>query len=1394
MTDEYDNVFFDIRRNIGRDFALANGSVTIVINGAIMKQAPLRKRFDAVWNDDTAKHDLFGNGVLAVAPGMTGAFSVQNFSMTNAPALSAEISVVRNDSFLNIRTGSTSSPALNAGIALQGESFGGAAIKTTGNKANWNYNTGKTTIFVKSSPDRGNAPAVSINAAEKAVAPVSAVSGETASGIVSLNGSTGTTLNDAGSDAGAVAATGRTSVARRSFTINAADAAKFTSCQIGVETASAGIGQAISVSGKSYANAMGYAAGYARPAVENYYYITDPVSSIGIVGGGAYIGRGYFDEETGEYVGGYWHGWIDPGYRYGEIIDFGDWEWEEYSVELTNDWVHFEDGDYSKIDLEYAAKLSFTVNTAGAASFTIYRCVEAEDGSYTLTELQTTALSFGQESGEYEATTKALLLNAGQYYISIQSPGAAEDGSDYKVYINDDETEFFTEGDNSDDWTDIKTLGAYGEVGYAGILDENSFDVMSDWVGFGDAVDFAGFTLVNAAKLSFLIDADDAVSFTLYKLVEGKNGLYSLKTIQTTALFFNKEFEDYEATTKALLLEAGDYYISVNSANAAKGGSAYYNVYLNDEETEFFTEGCNGDDWTDLKTLGVYGEVGYVGWINENSFEIASDWVGYGDAADYMGFTLDSAAKLSFLIDATGAASFSIYKLVQGKDGTYSLKTLQTTTLSFNKEFEEYEAATKALLLEAGEYYISINSANAAKGGSAYYNVYLNDEETEFFTQGSSRDDWTDLKTAGDFGDVDYIGVVDEFSGELAGDWVGFGDAIDYMGFSLLNSAKLSFTINATDAASFTVYKLVQAKNGTYSLKALQTISLSYNREFEYYESVTKALLLEAGDYYFSVQSTNAEKGGSAYYNVYLNNEDSEFYTQSDSSDNWSDLETLGPGGSVGDAGLVDEFSSDILSGWVGFGDADFARIELVTAANLSFLIDATGAAEFTICQLVQARNGKYSLNEILSTSLSFNTDTDSYEAATKKLLLNAGEYYISMRASDAANGGNADYNIRINTESSEFFTEADNWDDWTDVRTQGEYGEVGYVGYVDESCGELTANWVGYGDEIDYAGFTIGSAAKLSFTLSSTGAASFTVYQLVRAKNGTYSLKTLQTTDLSFNTETDDYEAKTKALLLEAGDYYFSVQSPDAAKGGSAHYSVSLNTEDSRFFTEGGNWDDWTDIRMQGEFGEVGNVGLIDDYTGEIVSDWVGFGDAVDYMGFSIWNDANLSFTLNATDAASFTIYRLVQAKNGTYTLNELQTTALSFDKDSGAYGAVTKALSLEAGDYYFSMQSANAAKGGSAYYSVHLNGEGSEFFANEEEYDEGWIEYEPLGEWHCELPPPDTFEICYAENVAIRNAPLTEQYSAETPAVSTAIPVSSDIDASLSRDGINLNCTTIA
>ena len=83
------------------------------------------------------------------------------------------------------------------------------------------------------------------------------------------------------------------------------------------------------------------------------------------------------------------------------------------------------------------------------------------------------------------------------------------------------------------------------------------------------------------------------------------------------------------------------------------------------------------DDWDDLKVKGPDGNVGNIGTISAYGEIISDDRVGFGDEFDYMAFTLDDAAKLSFNISADDAAKFTIYSLnsKKNKKGEFTYDT-----------------------------------------------------------------------------------------------------------------------------------------------------------------------------------------------------------------------------------------------------------------------------------------------------------------------------------------------------------------------------------------------------------------------------------------------------------------------------------------------------------------------------------------------------------------------------------------------------------------------------------------------------------------------------------------------------------------------------------------------
>ena len=390
--------------------------------------------------------------------------------------------------------------------------------------------------------------------------------------------------------------------------------------------------------------------------------------------------------------------------------------------------------------------------------------------------------------------------------------------------------------------------------------------------------------------------ADDiALKSSLYKL--GENGIW-------------KDYVNGVTVTENMTI----YFKAVDVAGNESKIASYKvaNIKKAEPDSPSGTPDNGRNNWLYLKTLGVNPDLGdFVATdVSASTEEIPLDrdgdvdseewqnYVGYDDLADFARINLENDAKLSFLANATGAAKLVIYRLTEGtgkKAGTYTMKVLQTTTLKKPKWSTEYTAETKGLLLVAGDYYIAMKSTGSKKGGTAYYNVNLN-EKSAFFTNGDGGwNNWLyEKKTGPNPNSDDFITTVISSSTEEiqldrdgdvdSFDWlnfVGYGDAADYAKIVLNGEAKLSFLILATDAAKFVIYRLTEkiSKKGvvTYSKKTLQTTKLKKDKQTQMYEANTKALKLGAGEYFISVQSTNAKQGGNAYYSVNLNEERSWF-------------------------------------------------------------------------------------------------------------------------------------------------------------------------------------------------------------------------------------------------------------------------------------------------------------------------------------------------------------------------------------------------------------------------------------------------------------------------------------------------------------------------------------
>ena len=446
---------------------------------------------------------------------------------------------------------------------------------------------------------------------------------------------------------------------------------------------------------------------------------------------------------------------------------------------------------------------------------------------------------------------------------------------------------------------------------------------------------------------------------------------------------------------------------------------------------------------------------------------------------------------------------------------------------------------------------------------------------------------------------LDKAGTVDDgkgrhnFLGRIGTD----EDASDYAKIKLSNSAALSFSIDSTIAGTFYVYQATKDKKGNLVATQRQKISVKANTVSP---AKKTTIYLEAGEYYVGMETKlpAAKKGNVAgYYNVNIN---STRFFESDNGwnnhafrldDAGKEIKTdLNP--ELKNSALVFErdvttikLDSEVMredgyENWVGFGDAaDYKMITLKNAVNLTLDLTATGKAKLTIWKATtNAKTGAISLSSKGSVSVK-----PGKTGSIKSKFLDAGTYFVSVTASDAAKGGDVYYNVAVG-DNTLFFDSADSGanNELYNKKSKVFYGEDGEHHFETTNIGGGTRavrldsapvgdtnyeNFVGYQDAADYAKIVLTSDGSLRFALKATGDATFTVYRKGWDKKGKATLDVLQTTKLTVAKDKDIVETATDVLTgLTTGEYYVSMtaKSTKANASGSVFYSVMATLDPS--------------------------------------------------------------------------------------------------------------------------------------------------------------------------------------------------------------------------------------
>lgn len=272
------------------------------------------------------------------------------------------------------------------------------------------------------------------------------------------------------------------------------------------------------------------------------------------------------------------------------------------------------------------------------------------------------------------------------------------------------------------------------------VLDAPRTLIANGWVGLGDTVSLRQVDFLYDGKYTFTVNTTDKIKLSLIQVTTDSKGRTKEKKVTSKTVSAKKSFGK-DIDFGGVALAKGTYYLQAEAVSAAKGTNADFSVKVG--SASVFHVDCDdgSNDWVYEKTQGlndapmvttkITAETKEVYLdINDVSKDSFDNFVGLGDAVDFAKIILEQDASVSFSMNSSDAAKFVIYSLIQKKGGKQTLKALQTTKLkkAKDKDATEYTAVTKRLSLASGEYFISMESTNAKKGGSAYYNVVLNSD------------------------------------------------------------------------------------------------------------------------------------------------------------------------------------------------------------------------------------------------------------------------------------------------------------------------------------------------------------------------------------------------------------------------------------------------------------------------------------------------------------------------------------------------------------------------------------------------------------------------------------------------------------------------------------------
>ena len=428
---------------------------------------------------------------------------------------------------------------------------------------------------------------------------------------------------------------------------------------------------------------------------------------------------------------------------------------------ISNGWVGLGDTlSLRRIDFAYSGKYTFTVNTTDQVKVTLIQVTTNSKGQQKEKKMTSTTVSGKKKYGK-DISFGGVLLERGAYYLQVEALKADKGtNADYSVKVSPASV-FRTDCDNGDnnylydktqkDVWNSKVLNSAAFVIDSSCLEDGKSAVQIDtdaetvierkdgdttftnYIGFGDAMDFRKIELKTAAKLSFDISktSGGAAKLVVYTVNNSGKMVVANSKLTVTA----KAAATDGILKNQAVLEKGEYYIAMQSTDASKGKEAYYNVNLN-ANSVFYDDGDIGTNNFDSKTKKVKDDVmkeenalvlhngeklrldGILAGDEEIDHDGYANFVGTGDESDIVRIQANAGMTVSLTVTAADAVNLVVYGLQ--KNGT--LKALKTVK-SKNNVAELVDFELKAKSAPGGQFYVGVTSSNAKKGSAAYYNM-----------------------------------------------------------------------------------------------------------------------------------------------------------------------------------------------------------------------------------------------------------------------------------------------------------------------------------------------------------------------------------------------------------------------------------------------------------------------------------------------------------------------------------------------------------------------------------------------------------------------------------------------------------------------------------------------